>query len=74
MSANSHHKHEVAAQDKTLIAAVMSDASLAPGSRGWQHLECAILHAQTPSGGQMQVNVPKGSKGGDSIMVQVLKM
>lgn len=57
-AANEHHKHEVSAQDKTLITGAMA-GSFAPGSPSWQALECDILH-QTPPGGACAPNVEPG--------------
>jgi hypothetical protein len=57
-TANEHHKHEVSAQDKTLIKAAM-EGSFKPGSPDWDKLECDILHQPAP-GGQCAANVEPG--------------
>ena len=57
-TANEHHKHEVSAQDKTIIAAAMA-GSFAPGSPQWDNLECDILHQAAP-GGKCAANVEPG--------------
>ena len=57
-TANEHHKHEVSAQDKALIAAALA-ADFPPGDARWQALECDILH-QPPPGGACAPNVEPG--------------
>jgi hypothetical protein len=57
-TANEHHKHEVSAQDKTLIKAAM-EGSFKPGSPDWDKLECDILHQPAP-GGQCAANMEPG--------------
>ena len=46
--ADNHTKHEVCAQDKTLITAALR-ANLAPGAAGWQRLPCDIIHQPLPA-------------------------
>ena len=48
-TANEHHKHEVCAQDKTIIAAALA-GRFPPASGQWQQLECDILHQPAPGG------------------------
>ena len=48
-TANNHTKHEVCAQDKALIRAAM-EGSFAPGSGGWDSMDCDILHQPSPGG------------------------
>ena len=55
-TANSHHKHEVCAQDKTLIAAALY-GNFPPADSRWQQLECDILHTD---GGACAPNVEPG--------------
>ena len=57
-TANEHHKHEVSAQDKTIIAAAMA-GSFDAGSEKWDSLECDILHQPAP-GGRCAANVEPG--------------
>ena len=57
-TANNHTKHEVCAQDKTLISKALA-GDLAPGAAGWQTLECDILHQPLP-GGSCAANVEPG--------------
>ena len=57
-TANAHHKHEVSAQDKALMAAALR-GSFPPGSPRWEQLECDILH-QPPPGGECLPNFEPG--------------
>ena len=44
-TANSHVKHEVAAQDKSLIEAALA-GGWAPAAREWDDMGCDILHTE----------------------------
>ena len=57
-TANEHHKHEVSAQDKTIIKAAL-EGSFKPGSPDWDKIECDILHQPAP-GGQCAPNIEPG--------------
>ena len=57
-TANNHTKHEVCAQDKTLISRALA-GDFAPGDARWQQLECDILHQPLP-GGACAANVEPG--------------
>eukprot|EP00658_Telonema_sp_P-2_P047012 TRINITY_DN3545_c0_g1_i2.p1 TRINITY_DN3545_c0_g1~~TRINITY_DN3545_c0_g1_i2.p1 ORF type:complete len:424 (+),score=79.11 TRINITY_DN3545_c0_g1_i2:37-1308(+) len=57
-TANEHHKHEVSAQDKTLIVAALK-GRYSPGSQEWERLECDILHQPAP-GGACAPNIEPG--------------
>merc|ERR1712129_460312 len=58
-TADNHTKHEVCAQDKTLIAAVMK-GRFAPGSPKWQSIPCDIIHQLLPA--HCEPNVEPGSE------------
>lgn len=47
-AADNHSKHEVAAQDKTIIASAMA-ARPAPGAPAWESLPCDIMHQPLPA-------------------------
>jgi len=47
-TADNHTKHEVCAQDKTIIAAAMA-GRFRPGSSSWQSIPCDILHQPLPA-------------------------
>ena len=55
-TANAHVKHEVSAQDKTLIAAALA-GRWSPGAPEWDAMECDILHT---SGGACAADVEPG--------------
>jgi len=59
-TANAHVKHEVSAQDKTIMAAVLKGAELSPGSSGWDRIPCDILHQ--PTGGHCAPDVEPGCR------------
>ena len=60
-TANNHSKHEVCAQDKTIISKALA-GSFAPGDARWQQIECDILHQPLP-GGACAPNVEPGRVG-----------
>ena len=48
-TANQHVKHEVSAQDKTLIEGALA-GRWRPGAPEWDQLQCDILHQAQPGG------------------------
>jgi hypothetical protein len=47
-TANNHSKHEVCAQDKTIIAAALT-GKFAPATPGWDAMPCDIMHQALPA-------------------------
>jgi hypothetical protein len=60
-TADNHSKHEVCAQDKTIITAALA-GKLAPASPGWESLPCDIMHQELPA--NCAQNVEPGLKPG----------
>ena len=48
VAADNHSKHEVCAQDKTIITAALAGKGT-PGSAGWDTLPCDIMHQDLPA-------------------------
>ena len=47
-AADNHSKHEVCAQDKTIIAAAMA-GRWQPGASNWEEIPCDIMHQKLPA-------------------------
>eukprot|EP00933_Yihiella_yeosuensis_P035499 TRINITY_DN29055_c0_g1_i1.p1 TRINITY_DN29055_c0_g1~~TRINITY_DN29055_c0_g1_i1.p1 ORF type:complete len:277 (+),score=34.50 TRINITY_DN29055_c0_g1_i1:80-832(+) len=67
-TANLHQKHEVSAQDKTIIRAALQ-YRLEPGDDRWNNLPCDVLHQPLPlhqprPGDACAINVEPGLKSG----------
>ena len=60
-TADNHSKHEVCAQDKTIIAAAL-EGRFKPGSTGWDTLPCDIMHQELPA--NCEQNVEPGMPAG----------
>jgi len=58
---DNHSKHEVCAQDKTIIAAAL-EGRFEPGSKGWDELPCDMMHQRLPAGCEQNVEpgLPRG--------------
>lgn len=61
-TADNHTKHEVCAQDKSIISAAMK-GNFAPGSDAWQKIPCDIMHQPVDQPGECAPNVEPGSPG-----------
>ena len=61
-TADNHTKHEVCAQDKTIISASMK-GDFAPGSDAWQKIPCDIIHQPVDQPGVCAPNVEPGAPG-----------
>jgi len=48
-TADNHTKHEVCAQDKTIIATVMAAGGFPPSSPRWDEVPCDMLHQELPA-------------------------
>eukprot|EP01052_Picozoa_sp_SAG31_P030026 SAG31_NODE_3043_length_4753_cov_3.006016_4_plen_829_part_00 len=57
-TADNHSKHEVCAQDKTIMTAALA-RKFKPGDKGWEALPCDIMHQPLP-GGTCAQNVDPG--------------
>lgn len=62
-TANNHTKHEVCAQDKSIIASAMS-GRYSPGSPEWQSIKCDILHQPLPA--NCAANIEPGDFAGEA--------
>eukprot|EP00935_MAST-01C_sp_MAST-1C-sp1_P000801 g801.t1 len=58
-TADNHVKHEVCAQDKTIIAAAMAGA-FAPGGSRWEQLPCDIIHGPVDQPGRCAPDIEPG--------------
>lgn len=49
VAADNHSKHEVCAQDKTIIRTALEAGGFPPGSRFWESIPCDMMHQPLPA-------------------------